>query len=884
MPTWLAVALSRTRALFLGRRLDDDFDHEVSTHLTMLTDEHIRRGLAPDAARRAAVMEFGGAMQIKEQQHDQRGLPLVETTLQDLRYGLRSLRRNPAYALVAVATLAVGIGAGTAVFSVARAVLLKPLPYRDPSRLVRVFETNPLRNWSRNIASPANFADWKSRNTVFTDVAAYEQFTFNGSGASEMFLTGQGEPLGLKSLGVTGNLFSVLGTPPLLGRTFTDDETFEGKARVAVLSYALWQSAFGGDPGVIGRAITLSGRTHDVVGVMPRDFFFPGRDVQIFVPVAYQPSVFVRARRPHYLGVVARLKPTVSLQRAQQEMDAIARSLEQEYPDTNVQMGVRLEGFHDSLAYSPRPALLMLSGAVGLLFLIVCANIANLQLGRATARVRELAIRRALGAGRRRLVRQLLTESLIISAVGGGLGFALAIAARAAVQQLAASAIPVFAEIRLDRAVMIFCVALSLIAPLIFGVLPALLSSRADRLSERGEVASRDTRYLRGLLIAAEVALSIVLVVGAVLLGRSFVRLQAVDPGFDENHVVTFTVSLPPARYANAAERLRAFEEIDRRLREQPGVHAAGAVSTLALRGYTWSGDATIEGRPAADYERELRHKSVTPDYFKAMNIQLLAGRIFNDGDRIDQPRVTVVNEALAKKYFRGADAVGKRIKFARPVDNDVWVTVIGVVADEKQDGLDRAAQPQAYSTIKQRTQNPLTFVVRSTLDEAGVVAVARREVQAVDRDLALTAVAPMRVVVDESMGDHRFRTILLGAFAGVALLLAALGIYGVLAYFVSQRARELGIRLALGARPAALFAMVVRQGMRPVVIGALIGLASAVALTTVMQSLLFGVDPVDPATYVAASATLAIIALAACAIPAMRATRVDPLVALRDE
>ena len=884
MPTWLAVALSRTRALFLGRRLDDDFDREVSAHLAMLTDEHIRRGLAPEAARRAAVMEFGGAMQIKEQQHDRRGLPVVETTLQDLRYGLRSLRRNPAYALVAVATLAVGIGAGTAVFSVARAVLLKPLPYQDPSRLVRVFETNPLRNWTRNIASPANYADWKSRNTVFTDVAAYEQFTFNGSGASEIFLTGQGEPQGLKSLGVTGNLFSVLGTPPLLGRTFTDDETFEGKARVTVLTYALWQSAFGGDPGVVGRAITLSGRTYDVVGVMPRDFFFPGRDVQIFVPVGYQPSVFVRARRPHYLGVVARLKPEVPLQRAQQEMDAIARSLEKEYPDTNVQMGVRLEGFHDSLAYSPRPALLMLSGAVGLLFLIVCANIANLQLGRATARVRELAIRRALGAGRRRLVRQLLTESLIISVVGGGLGFALAIAARTAVQQLAASAIPVFAEIRLDRAVMIFCVALSLVAPLIFGVLPALLSSRADRLNERGEVASRDTRYLRGMLIAAEVALSIVLVVGAVLLGRSLVRLQAVDPGFDQNNVVTFTVSLPPARYTNAAERLRAFEEIDRRLREQPGVQAAGAVSTLALRGYTWSGDATIEGRPAPDFERELRHKSVTPDYFKTMNIRLLAGRIFNDGDRIDQPRVTVVNEALAKKYFRGADPLGKRLKFARPVDNDAWVTVIGVVADEKQDGLDRAAQPQAYSTIKQRTQNPLTFVVRSTLDDAGVVAVARREVQAVDRDLALTAVAPMRAVVDESMGDHRFRTILLGAFAGVALLLAALGIYGVLAYFVSQRARELGIRLALGARPAALFAMVVRQGMRPVVIGALIGLMSAVALTTVMQSLLFGVDPVDPATYVAASATLAIIALAACAIPAMRATRVDPLVALRDE
>jgi putative ABC transport system permease protein len=581
---------------------------------------------------------------------------------------------------------------------------------------------------------------------------------------------------------------------------------------------------------------------------------------------------------------VARLKPGVSLERAQQEMDQIARGLEKQYPDTNTRMGVRLERFHDSLAYAPRPALLMLSGAVGLLFLIVCANIANLQLGRATARVRELAIRRALGAGRRRLVRQLLTESLIVSAIGGVLGFGIAILARAAVQQFAASVVPLFAEIRLDLSVALFCAGLSLLAPIIFGVLPAVMSSKPGRLAERGEVASRDTRFLRSTLIAAEVALSIVLVVGAVLLARSLLRLQAVDPGFDQNHVVTFTLSLPAARYPTSADRLRAYEDVERRLREQPGVQAAGAVSTLALRGFTWRGDATVEGRAPADYERDLRHKSVTPDYFKAMGIKLLAGRTFDDGDTLEKPRVTIVNQALARQYFRGEDALGKRIKFARPIDNDVWVTIVGIVADEKQDGLDQPARPQVYSAIRQRMQNPLTFVVRSTLDDASVVAAARREVQAVDRDLALTTVAPLRAVVDESMGDHRFRTALLAAFAAVAVLLAALGIYGVLAYFVSQRSRELGIRLALGARPGALFGMVVRQGMRPVAVGAAIGLAGAVAITTVMQSLLFGVNPVDPTTYAAAAATLAIVALAACAVPALRATRVDPLAALRDE
>ena len=823
-------------------------------------------------------------MQIKEQQRTDRSLPFIETTMQDIRYGLRALRKHPSYSAVAIATLAIGIGAGTAVFSVAGAVLLRPLPYAEPDRLVRIFETNPLKNWTRNIASPANYADWQSQNKVFTDVAAYEQFNSNGSGANDVFLTGQGEPQGLKSLGVTGNLFRTLGTAPLLGRTFTDEETFEGKARVAILSNGIWQSVFAGDPGIVGRTVALSGRTYDVVGVMPRDFFFPGRDVQIWLPVAYQPSIFTRSRRPHWLGVVGHLRPGVSIQQAQAEMDTIARGLERQYPDTNTQMGVRLETLHGSLAFEPRPALLMLSGAVGVLFLIVCANLANLQLGRASVRTRELTIRRALGAGRRRLARQLLTESLVISVSGGVLGFGLAVLARAALVRLAASTIPLFAEVRLDRSVVLFDVALSLIAPVVFGVIPALRSSRPEGLNERSDAVSRDARFLRGALVAAEVALSVVLVVGAVLLVRSLMRLQAVDPGFDQEHVVTFKLTLPTARYPGNVERLRAWLEIDRRLREVPGVQAAGAASTLALRGFTWTGDSTVEGRAENDYERELRHKSVTPDYFKAMGIPLIAGRNVDDRDGIDQPAVTVVNQALAQKYFRGADPIGKRITFGRPQDRAPWITIVGVVADEKQDGLDKVVQPQVYSSVRQQMQNPLTFALRSNLDEASVVAAARREVQAVDRDLALTSVTTMKAVVDESMGDHRFRTALLSVFAAVALFLAALGIYGVLAYFVSQRSRELGIRLALGAKPKALFQMVVTQGMRPVAVGAAVGLLGAVALTTLMQSLLFGVGAIDPATYAVATVTLTAISLAACAIPALRATRVDPLVALRDE
>src|SRR4051812_6272130 len=501
MPAWISIAASRLAGLLRRRRFDEEFDAEVAAHLDLLTEDQIRRGVSPADARRQAILRFGGPVQIKEQQHDNRGLPFVETTLQDLRYGLRALRRSPAYSLVAIATLAIGIGAGTSVFTVVGAVLMRPLPYHAPDQLVRIFETNPLRRWTRNIAALANYADWRTRNKSFTDIAAYEQFNANGSGAGDVFLTGFGEPQGLKGLGVSGNLFQLLGAAPLLGRTFTEDEQWEGRSRVAILSYSLWQSAFGGDPAVVGKGITLSGRTYDVVGVMPRTFFFPGRDVQLWIPFGYTPQMVATSRRPHWLGVVARLKPGVSFEQARDDMNSIAAQLEQQYPDTNTKMGVHLEPLHDSYATGPRTALLMLSGAVGLLFLIVCANIANLQLGRGVSRARELAIRRALGAGRGRVLRQLLTESLVLSVAGGALGFALAALAKEALIRYAASAIPLFAVVQTDRTVLFFAVALSLVAPVIFGIVPALSTSRSEQVTERTESSSRETRWLRNLLV-----------------------------------------------------------------------------------------------------------------------------------------------------------------------------------------------------------------------------------------------------------------------------------------------------------------------------------------------------------------------------------------------
>ncbi|HEY7290274.1 MAG TPA: ABC transporter permease [Vicinamibacterales bacterium] len=812
---------------------------------------------------------------------------LVDAMLQDVRYALRGLRRQPAFAAVAIATLAVGIGGGTTVFSFVRAILLRPLPYAEPSQLVRIFETNPLRGWTRNIAAPANWADWRTRNHAFSGIAAYEQFNANGSGASDVFLTGFGEPQGLKSLGVSGDFFDVLGVRPLMGRTFSEDEMYDGKSRVAVLSFGLWQSVFGGDPQTVGRTITLSGRAYDVVGVMPRGFFFPGRDVQLWLPFGYTPDLIARSRRPHWLGVVGRLRPDVSVERASEEMIAIARQLESEYPDTNTQMSVSLEPFRDSLVGSARTPMLMLGGAVGLLFLIVCGNLANLQLGRVLGRSRELAIRQALGAARGRLVRQLATESAVLAFAGGALGVGLAATGQAALTRFAASAVPLFADVQTDRSVLLFAVVLSIAAPILFGVMPLRLSSHQTHLSEKAPSATRNASTLRSVLVAGEVALSIVLVVGAVLLVRSLNRLQDVDPGFDRDDAVAFTLSLPAARYPDAPKRFLAAQEIERRLRDAPGIQAVGATSTLALRGMTWSGDATIEGRAPADFERELQHMATTEGYFRAMRTRLLAGRFFEQGDTRDKPPVAIVNETLARRYFRNlspADVIGRRITFGRPTDQSPWNTIVGVVADERQNGLDKPVGPTAYSPLAQLMQNPLTFVLRSPEPPDALVALARRTVSGVDKDLALTDVTTLDDLVDGAMEGHRFRTALLAAFAAMALFLAALGLYGVLTYFVSQRLRELGIRLALGATPAELCRMVVGQGMRPVVSGGILGLVAAIGSTRLIQSLLFGVEPLDPVTFATAGLALALTAFAACAIPAIRATRVDPIVALREE
>jgi putative ABC transport system permease protein len=871
----LRAFLLRLAGLVDRDRRDAELDEELRSHIALDVEERVRMGAAPDEARRQALAAFGGVDAAKEAYRDRRGLPLVETTLQDLRYAARSLRRDaPAFG-AAVLTLGIGFGATTTMFAVAQAVLLRPLPYADPDRLVEITETNPLKNWTGVTAAPANFADWRKSSASFAGMAAYI--------GNDVFLTGEGEPQRLKAFYATGDLFDVLGVRARTGRTLREEETYEGKERVAVLSHGVWQSQFGGDPGIVGRTIRLDGKAFAVVGVMPPSFFFPTRDVQVWLPLGFKPADFVEQRRPHYLSVVARRRPGVSMEQARDEMGAIASRLEEAYPDTNTRMGVRLEDYHASLAEAKRPAVLLLLAAVGVLFLVVCSNVANLQLGRAATRTHEFAVRQALGAGRGRLVRQVLTEGLLLSALGGALGLALAAAAPALLARLAPEVLPGFAELRLDTVVLLFAIVLTLVAPFLFALGPALGAGQASFLRDRGQTSPAAGRRLRSVLVAAETALSAVLVVGAALLAQSFLRLEAVPPGFTPEGALSFNISLPAVRYPEGDDAARAVDELVKRLRDEGGFSVVGAARKLPLSGYAYTNDATPEGRSADDYERELRHNFVTPDYFRAVGATLLRGRMLDERDGAEGEPVTIVNEALERAYFNGR-ALGRRIKFGRPQDDDAWVAIVGVVADLRQDGLDRPVRPEAYTPHSMDPSHGMTFVVRGAAPAEALVETARRVVRAFDADLALTDVALLDRLAARSLEDERFRTVLLGGFAAIALGLAAIGIYGVLAYSVARRTREIGVRTALGAPRGRLFAMIVRDGMRPVLLGLVLGLPAAAAAARLIRSLLFDVAPGDPATYGITAALQGLVATLACVVPASRAVRVDAMACLREQ
>jgi putative ABC transport system permease protein len=812
--------------------------------------------------------------------------PSMNRFLSDFRYALRGLLREPSFAVVAALTLALGIGATTAMFSVARAVLWRPLPYPNPEALIEIWETNPLIGWTDAQASPANFADWRKRNTVFTGIAAYQGGGWKAETGNNFFLTGRGEPFPIKALRTTGNLFDVLGATPLLGRVFREEETYAGRNRVAILSYGLWQTAFGGDRRIIGRIISINQVPFEVVGVMPETFFFPTGNVQLWIPLGYEPRSFVEQRRPHGLRVIARMKPSITLGIARSQMTAIASQLEREYPDTNTKMGIGIGPLRDWTVGNARSPIVLLMGAVAFLLLIVCANIANLQLSRGVRRTREIGIRTALGASRWQIARQLLTESLAVSVIGGALGLAIAAGLRSVLMKTAAGSLPLLTEVRIDWTVAAFDLAVSLAAPALFGLLPAFSNQRADALADRTHAASGQSRRARNLLVSAEIAFSMMLVTGAGLLVESLLRLEHVDPGFQADRAMTFHLSFSTPRYRQNKAVESALDGLLQGLKSDPRVVEAGAISSLPLEGSSWTGTATIENRPPTPFEHEVWHKAVTPGYFRAAGIQLLRGRLLDEHDAApNHALVTLINQTFARKWFPTQDPVGKRINFGRPWDKgNPWVVIAGVVADSKQGGLDAAVAPEVYLPFADDVQNNVGIVVRSAADETLIATLIREQVHAFDHDLAATDIRPAAELLSGSTKQERFRTSLLAGFAAMALLLAAIGIYGVVAYLVTQRTREIGIRMALGARHGQLLRMIIGQGMQPVALGVAAGLAGAFVCARWIRTLLFGVEAVNPVIYAGAAAALLCVALCACCVPALRASRVDPAIALRDE
>jgi len=800
----------------------------------------------------------------------------MRTLFQDLRFGVRMLIKQSGFTLIAVLTLALGIGANTAIFSVVNAVLLRALPYPEPERLVRLWESNPGRGWLDFAVSAPNFAAWRNQQSVCEQLAAYQFNTLN--------FTGGGEPERVAALSVTANFFSALGVAPAHGRNFLPEEEQSGRNHVAILSDGLWGRRFGADPNLIGRQIQLSGESYTVVGVAPPRFQLT-QGTELWTPLT-----LATRSNGHNLSVIGRLKPGVSLAQAQASMGAIARQLEQQYPESNTGWGVGMSAFYDWIVPEQiRRSMLTLFAAVGFVLLISCANVANLLLARASARRLEITIRAAMGASRWRVTRQLLTESVLLSTLGGLVGLSLAFWCINLIKASTALNIPRLSETRLDMKALGFTFLIALGAGMFFGLAPAWQASRLalnETLKEGGRSGGGGKRQrLRGALVIAEVALALTLLVGAGLMIRSFTRLQNVPLGFAPNHVLTMRLALPTAKYGQGAPRVNFFDQLLQRLRATPGVIDASAINDVPLAGGGWAEEVTFEGRDGAPSGTPLPAdvNAVTPRYFHTMGIPLLAGRDFTEQDRGafwlgESPWTLIVNETFARRCWPNENPIGKRFRFG----GNVFGTVIGVVGDVRYQSLEREARPAFYVSHGHFSFPALTIVVRANAPPEAMTAALRAQVYALDHDLPVYNIRPMEQVVSNAAGQPRFQTLLLGLFGAAALLLAAIGIYGVMAYTVTERTHEIGVRMALGARSRDVMRHVLGQGMKLVLMGATLGLAGAFVAARALKSMLFGVSPADPLTFAAVTVFLALVAVAACWIPARRATKVDPLVALR--
>jgi putative ABC transport system permease protein len=852
---------------------------ELDSHFQMHIDDNVRAGMSPDEARRAAVLRFGSVESAKEGVRSRWTVGLLENTRQDVMYGLRGLRRNPGFAATAILSLALGTGAGIAIFTVADSLLLRPLPVREADRMVMVWEG---RNKPyRNVVSPANFRDWKSQNSVFENMAVV------GTGRAVVQDSGRVEEMGIQY--VSYDMLPMLGVRPLRGRLFTREEDLPNAPNVVILSHRLWQGWFGGDEAILGRKVQLGGRPATVIGILPAGFYFRKRDVDLWSTMNLDPARDYRKSAGRYLDCAARLKPGISFDAAQTQMTAIAKRLENDFPVFDKNWTVELEPLRDSMVREVKTSMWVLLGAVGLLLAVACANVANLLLARYTSRRREMAVRSAIGAGRGRVIRQLITESLVLGLAGGLLGLVLARGLVVGLVALAPRDMAQNSVIAVDLRIVFFAVGLSIVTGLVFGLAPAFAAWRTDVVSGLRDGARSNIGghgKLRNVLVAAEVALSIMLLAGAGLLFRTLVGLQAVDPGLNASHVLTFRVSAPVARYREPIRRIQFFDRAIQGIKALPGVQSASAINYLPFRGMASGTWVNVAGRPPAKPGEELACtiRTVMPGYFRAIGIPIKKGRDFTEADNsLEAPYRFVVNEMFVRKVLPGEEPLGKSIS-ALMQEQNPFGEIVGVVGDVKEGSLDKEPSPTVYYNEAHMLSTSMFFVVRAQGDAALLTEPARRVIHELDSQQPVADIQLMENVVRETFARQRFSAILLIGFSAVAVVLAAVGIFGVLAYSVTERTREIGVRMALGADAVRVVAMVLGSGARVVASGMAVGLAVAFALTGLLKTMLFGVEAHDVATFVTVPLFLAVVAMMAAYLPARRASRVTPAEALRSE
>jgi len=872
----------RLRSVLRRGTVESEMEEELRFHSQRQLEKYLKAGMSGDSAQRQVRMDFGGLEQVKEECRDARGVSLLETLVQDLRYGWRTLLKSPGFAAAALFTLALGIGANTAIFSVVYGILLRPLPFWDASHLVLLNETTP-RVGDVSVSYP-NFQDWRSQSHSFAEMAAVNPVKFN--------MAGSNQPENIGGLAVSPNFLPMMGVRPVMGRGFTPDEEKAGAARVVLLSYALWQSRFGADPSAMGQTIRLDSQTVTIVGVLPQDFRWVEKcDVMepMGVWATHNDSATNRGDRGDGL-VVGRLAAGVRMEQARAEMETLAAGLARAYPEANDQFGVNLRPLREAFSGDVRPAMLVLLGAAIFVLLVACANVANLFLMRGAVRAKEMALRIAIGASRRRIIRQILTESFLVALLGGVAGVCLAIAGIPAIARLIPPDTLAGASVGMNGAVLLFSAGLVVLSMFVSGLAPALHSTSGDlqsELKEGGKTTSAGARNRwRDLLATSEVALALILLVGAGLMMKSLYRLLAVDSGFRSEHVLKLEMDLRTAQYDKDPAVIAFWQQTLDRVRALPGVEWAALGTAIPLTGDHSRTDITVEGtvpKPGSFPHPDIH--IVSPDYEKTLGIRLLRGRGFTHADQENVPQVAMVNATVAQRLFPGADPIGKRFMFGHPgTDPLKWVTIVGVVADTKMYGLANPGRLEVYLPFRQATSNEMALLVKSGQEPTALVSAIRGIVTSIDKEQPIFRIATMQEVVNASVSTRRITLILLGLFSGLALVLAGIGIYGVISYSVAQREREIGIRMALGAQRADVLRLVLAQGGKISAAGIVIGSAASLGLTRLMAKLLYSVRAVDPATFAAVAVVLALITIVASYIPARRTLRVDPLIALRHE